>query len=398
MKETNQIYRVQKNGNRYVLVNPSGQPVGTLGVNTGARKRAFNEETALRVYITKTGREQYRQVPMDVFNMLVAPLHTENGSKPVEPGQTRNEVKNFIHTESVKLKPRELVITDLKWRYLVRSAVRGKNIMMLGHAGTGKTMAARILTKALDRPGFIFNLGSTQDPRATLIGNTQFSNDKGTFFSQSAFVKAITTPNAVILLDEITRAHPDAWNILMPVLDQGQRTLRLDEAEGSPTVNVANGVTFIATANVGTEYTSTRILDRAILDRFVTIEMDLLTAEEELDLLRYMFPDVNTEDLNALAEIAHHTRIQSKSEDPKVSTIVSTRSTVEAASLLYDGFSFLEACEITVLPVFSPDGGVDSERTYMKQLVQKYVRPETTDPLFNVDVQEDAQTTVNWCL
>jgi nitric oxide reductase NorQ protein len=210
-------------------------------------------------------------------------------------------------------------------------------------------------------------------------------------------VKAITTPNAVILLDEITRAHPDAWNILMPVLDQGQRTLRLDEAEGSPTVKVADGVTFIATANVGTEYTSTRILDRAILDRFVTIEMDLLNAEEELDLLRYMFPDVNTEDLNALAEIAHHTRIQSKSEDPKVSTIVSTRSTVEAASLLYDGFSFLEAAEITILPVFSSDGGVDSERTYMKQLVQKYVRPETFDPLFNVEPESGTNdTTIKW--
>jgi Cdc6-like AAA superfamily ATPase len=151
MKETNQIYRVQKNGNRYVLVTPSGEPVGTLGVNTGARKRAFNEEKALRLYITKNGREQYRQVPMDVFNMLVAPLHTEDGSKPVEPGDTRTEVQNFIHTESVKLKPRELVITDLKWRYLVRSAVRGKNIMMLGHAGTGKTQAALSLQRALNQ-------------------------------------------------------------------------------------------------------------------------------------------------------------------------------------------------------------------------------------------------------
>jgi MoxR-like ATPase len=399
MKKTNEIYRVQKNGNRYVLATPSGQSIGTLGVNTGARKRAYEEENALQVFLTKNGRKQFRQVPMDVFNMLVAPLHVEDGSKPVEAGETRSEVTNFIHKESLQLKPRELVISELKWRYLVRSAVRGKNIMMLGHAGTGKTMAAKALTQALDRPGFIFNLGSTQDPRATLIGNTQFSNDKGTFFSQSAFVKAITTPNAVILLDEITRAHPDAWNILMPVLDQGQRVLRLDEAEGSPTVNVAEGVTFIATANVGTEYTSTRILDRAIMDRFVTIEMDLLNADEELDLLKFMFPDVNREDLNALAEIAHHTRLQIQSEDPKVTSIVSTRATVEAASLLYDGFSFLEACEITVLPVFSNDGGIDSERTYVKQLVQKYIRTTADETLFNTDPTTEAETTnttINW--
>lgn len=397
MKETNEIYRIQKNGNRFVMVNTNDEVVGTQGVNTGARKRAYEEENALRVYITKTGRKQYRQVPMEQFNMLVAPLSTESGIKPVEDSGTREDVQSFIHTTSLQLKPRELVISDLKWRYLVRSAVRGKNIMMLGHAGSGKTMAAKALAKALDRPGFTFNLGSTQDPRATLIGNTQFSNDKGTFFAKSAFVSAITTPNSIILLDEITRAHPDAWNILMPVLDQGQRILRLDEAEGSPTVKVADGVTFIATANVGTEYTSTRILDRAIMDRFVTIEMDLLTGEEEFDLLKFMFPDVDTHDLNALAEIANHTRIQVQSEDPKVSSIVSTRATVEAASLLYDGFSLVEASEITILPVFSNDGGVDSERTYMKQLLQKYVRTTVEDELYDTStVEETATTTVNW--
>ena len=47
----------------------------------------------------------------------------------------------------------------------------------------------------------------------------------------------------------------------MTVLDGGQRYLRLDEAEGSPIVDV-EGVTFIATANIGNEYTSTRVMDR----------------------------------------------------------------------------------------------------------------------------------------
>lgn len=150
MKETNRIYRVQKNGNRYVLVDTNESVVGTLGVNTAARKRAYDEENALRVYITKTGREQFRQVPMEQFNMITAPLSTESGVKPVEEPQTREEVQTFIHSESVQLKPRELVISDLKWRYLVRSAVRGKNIMMLGHAGTGKTQAAMALQRALN--------------------------------------------------------------------------------------------------------------------------------------------------------------------------------------------------------------------------------------------------------
>ena len=105
------------------------------------------------------------------------------------------------------------------------------------------------------------------------------------------------TPNVVILLDELSRAHPDAWNILMTVLDQGQRYLRLDEADGSPIVNVAEGVTFIATANIGNEYTSTRVMDRVILDRFVTIEMDVLDDVKEFGLLKFMFPEVVEDDL-----------------------------------------------------------------------------------------------------
>ena len=73
--------------------------------------------------------------------------------------------------------------------------------MMTGPAGWGKTLAAKSLINGLDRPNFYFNLGATQDPRATLIGNVHFDKKKGTFFSESLFVKAIQTPNAVILLE-----------------------------------------------------------------------------------------------------------------------------------------------------------------------------------------------------
>ena len=123
-----------------------------------------------------------------------------------------------------------------------------------------------------------------------MIGNVHFDKGKGTYFSESLFVKAIQTENAVILLDELSRAHPDAWNILMTVLDEGQRYLRLDEADGQATIKVANGVTFVATANIGNEYTSTRVMDKALMDRFIIVEMDVLTSEEEHGLLNYMFP------------------------------------------------------------------------------------------------------------
>jgi len=385
----NEVYKVETFGNTFKLIDTQGNKVGTLGATTSTRKGAYNEGKALQAYINKNGKKTFRKVDMDVYNSLVIPMNTDNGGVQFEDNTDHTAIKDFIHKGSVQLKPQELVMTELKWKYLIRSAVRAKNIMMTGPAGCGKTMAAKALVNSLDRPDFYFNLGATQDPRATLIGNTMFDKNKGTYFSESSFVQAIKTPNAVILLDELSRAHPDAWNILMTVLDQGQRYLRLDEAEGSPIVKVADGVTFIATANIGNEYTSTRVIDRAILDRFVTIEMDVLTDDQEFGLLKYMYPEVSEEDLKAVAEIAHHTRTQAMSDSGKVTSMVSTRASVEMAGLLYDGFNLFESAEISIFPFFSQDGGVDSERTYIKQLVQKYVKDETGEPLFNeVDDQE----------
>ena len=295
------------------------------------------------------------------------------------------ELMQFIATSN-ELKPKSLFMQETKWKFLVRSAMRGKNIMMTGPAGCGKTMAAKTLTTSLDRPHFYFNLGATQDPRATLIGNTHFNKEKGTFFSEALFVKAIQTEDAVILLDELSRAHPEAHNILMTVLDEGQRYLRLDEADGSPTIKVAKGVTFVATANIGNEYTATRVMDRALLDRFIIVEMDVLDKDEEVDLLSMLFPLVDKKEIDSVAAIVNDTRKELNSEMPRISTHISTRSSVEMVSLIYDGFTLAEAAEVTVYPLFDNAGGIDSERTFIKQVVQKYIPQDTNDEdLFNTE-------------
>lgn len=386
---TPQIFKIEMVGNRYRMVDSTGKDAGSMGVNTLTRRKAFNEGKALRKIQTKSGGFMFRLVEMDEYSKLVKPLK-QNAEVNNEEPMNHSELTKFIHNTSIDLKPKSLVITDLKWKYLVRSAVRGKNIMMVGPSGCGKTMAAKSLVTALNRPDFYFNLGSTQDARASLVGNTHFDSSKGTFFSESAFVKAITTPNAVILLDEMSRAHPDAWNILMTVLDEGQRYLRLDEAHGSPVIKVASGVTFIATANIGNEYTSTRVMDRAILDRFTTIEMEVLTDVQEFELLKHIFPNVDNYNLKAISEISHHTRQMCLGDSGKLSNIVSTRASVETAGLVYDGFSLNEAAEISILPFFSNDGGLESERTYVLQLIQKYNKPEVGDKLFkSADTKKD---------
>ncbi len=373
------VVKIVKSGNRYNAVDADGIKY-TSYIRTGTRKGAFMSDKALECRERKdgSGRIYWWKVPMEKFGAV---SHVPNAPSEVEVPSGHQEVVDFI-SNSYSLKPTGLVMKELKWKYLIRSAVRGKNIMMTGQAGCGKTMAAKSLVNALDRPDFYFNLGATQDPRASLIGNVHFDKGKGTYFSESLFVKAIQTENAVILLDELTRAHPDAWNILMTVLDQGQRYLRLDEADGQNTIKVADGVTFIATANIGNEYTATRQLDKALMDRFTIIEMDVLTDEEEFGLLKYMFPTVEESELKNISDITHLTRVEAGTDNPRITSGVSTRTSVEIAGLLFDGFSLIEAADITIYPQYDATGGVDSERTFVKQIVQKFVSDGSEEELF----------------
>ena len=340
-----------------------------------ALRKVADTDQVLHRITTKTGKIQWRAKDFEDFRYLFESAVQLDDAMNFS-NEKHEDIVEFI-ANSPGMIPNSLVISDTKWKYLVRSILRGRIILMTGPSGCGKTLVAQTLSNIFeDRPFFYFNLGSTQDARSTLIGNTHFSKDEGTFVSEALFVKAISTPNAIILLDEFSRAHHDAVNILMTVLDQNQKYLRIDEAPDTPTVAVADGVTFIATANIGAEYTATRVIDRAILDRFQIIEMDTLDVDQEIGLLNLKFPEVEDTTIRAISEIADHTRRNVRSDDPKVSTIVSTRQTVEMTSMAYDGFTLEESAEVCIYPFYSDAGGVDSERTYMKQLIQKYV---TTD-------------------
>ena len=61
-----------------------------------------------------------------------------------------------IMTFSISKKPDDLIISDLKWKYLNRSVVRGKNILMTGPTGCGKTQSIIALAKATSRDDKLF--------------------------------------------------------------------------------------------------------------------------------------------------------------------------------------------------------------------------------------------------
>ena len=375
------ICKCEWSGNRANAWDTDGNK-RTSEITVGCRQKAADGGYLIGRFVNKAGKTYWKKWDGEISSPVM-----DNSS--VDVPSDHAEVLNFIHS-SYSLKPKGLMMTELKWKYLIRSAVRGKNIMMTGPAGCGKTMAAKSVVNSLDRADFYFNLGATQDPRSTLIGNTHFDSKKGTFFSKSLFVEAIQTPNAVILLDELSRAHPDAWNILMTVLDYGQRYLRLDESDGSDTIKVADGVTFVATANIGNEYTSTRVMDKALMDRFTIVEMDVLTEDDENSLLNYMFPHVDSVVLSNVAKIASLTRTESSSDTARITSGISTRTTVELCGLLYDGFSLEEAAEVSIYPQYDSTGVVDSERTFVKQIVQKFCDDGSSDDLFNEEEMAEA--------
>ena len=339
-------------------------------------EKSINSNEYLAVYKRGT-RSGFEYIPRDEGALIIRGIEIKDMDKTTQE-------ENIISWDSIP-KPNDFYIDDLKWKYLLRNIIKGKNIMMTGPSGCGKTDVTFKAAKTLDREVIYFNLGATQDPRSTLIGNTHYSKDTGTYFSESLFVSAIQKPNTVILLDELSRAHPEAWNILMTVLDPIQRYLRLDEKSNSPTIKVAEGVSFIATANIGSEYTATRIIDRALLDRFAILEMDVLSYEQEYQLLSSKCT-VNQETLLKLCDIIKDIRKEVKSDTPRISTTVSTRATLEIAELLEDAFTLEQAIEILVYPLFSDEGGNDSERTYVKQVVQKYLTTNT-----NRRVHENAE-------
>jgi hypothetical protein len=269
---------------------------------------------------------------------------------------------------AVQNKPDWLVFSKTKWAIMARNIFRQVTTLVVGPTGNGKTTAAIEVAKSVGRPCFVFNLGSTQDPRSSLIGTMAYNKERGTYFEKSNFIKALETENSVIVLDEITRAHPEAFNIILPLLDF-QKTIRIEE--NNEIINISKGVSFIATANIGIEYTSTRILDRALVDRLVRIDVGFLTKEQEISILNKNFPSLSEIQVNALSSLADIIRKDYQSDNPKVQTYISTRMLISTAGLVSDGFSLRASVIETIFPHFDDEGGVDSERTFVNQAFQK---------------------------
>jgi len=96
------------------------------------------------------------------------------------------------------------------------------SFLFLGPTGTGKTETARQLAEKMGIPMLRFDMSEYQEKHsvAKLIGAPPgyvgFDENAGQLIT-----KLQQTPNCVLLMDEIEKAHPDVTNILLQFMDNG---------------------------------------------------------------------------------------------------------------------------------------------------------------------------------
>lgn len=254
------------------------------------------------------------------------------------------------------------------WFLMVRNVLRGENTLLVGPTGSGKTEILYHLAKAMSKELFIQDMGTVQDAQSALLGVHRINNEGHSAFDYAPFVGHIKS-GGIVLLDELNRSPLAANNILFPCLDK-RRYLPVDIAcdEGERSIPVAEGTVFFATANLGSEYSGTQAIDRALLDRFFPIELDYPKVEDEIKVLM-LRTGVDEKVATAIVKVSNEIRKQYKEQE--LSSAISVRHTLQAASLVSDGFEVDKALLSTIMPLFEDGIGV-SERSKVLSIVSAF--------------------------
>ena len=150
------------------------------------------------------------------------------------------------------------------------------SFLFLGPTGVGKTELAKALAEALfDDEQNIIRIDMTEYMEkfsvSRLIGAPPgyVGYEEGGQLTEAVRRK----PYSVILFDEIEKAHPDVFNILLQVLDDG----RITDSQGR-TVDFKNTI-IILTSNLGAEYILDGIKENGELDESVKEKVNTLLKQ-----------------------------------------------------------------------------------------------------------------------
>lgn len=190
--------------------------------NAGARKRVLNYDTGLPpVTITVADIE----AEIALVAKIPAKEIAEDESHMLS--RLENDLKDKVFGQDGAL------TTLIDAVFVARAGLRDENkpegcYLMVGNSGTGKTETCRQLAKTLNIPLVKFDMSEFMEKHSIskLIGSPPGYvgfGDGGA--GDGLLVNAIdTSPSCVLLLDEIEKAHPDVFNILLQVMDDAKLT------------------------------------------------------------------------------------------------------------------------------------------------------------------------------
>ena len=276
----------------------------------------------------------------------------------VVPDDYKEEKKPaFTSTKHIKLNGYFRVSEGI-YAILKRNIRKNVNTLLLGPTGVGKTELVSNVAESLGVPLTIFDMGTMTDPIMSLVGNHVIKMTDGvttSTFVKSRFSEAIQKPG-IILLDEISRAVVTSNNLLFPCLDF-RRELPMEYCfENTEPIKVHPQCVFIATANLGGQYTGTHKLDRALLDRFMLVEIDPLSETEVAKAIRTHCPELDSEVV--LKMVNTYSKINQAHTAFTISFNLSIRHLKMIADMVADGFTLYDAFYIICKGI----GGVDGAK------------------------------------
>ena len=249
------------------------------------------------------------------------------------------------------------------------------SFIFLGTTGVGKTELAKALAEYLfDDENMMTRIDMSEYQEkfsaTRLIGAPPgyVGYDEGGQLTEAIRRK----PYSVVLFDEIEQAHPDVFNILLQVLDDG----RLTDNKGR-VVNFKNTI-IIMTSNMGSS------LIRENFEKMTPETHDQVVDETKVQVLELLKKTIRPEFLNRIDDIIMFTPLN----EEEIRKIVTLQLNSVKKMLAQNGIA-LEFTDAAL--AFISDKGFDPQfgARPVKRVIQKYVLNELSKELLGGTVNKD---------